>query len=123
MSEFNRLSGELARALVYGGGEYTLEDIRAEIEQGTMQFWPGQHSVVVTEILQRPRTKVLYFFLAAGDMDEVKRLYHVILEWGRAQGCTRASFAGRYGWGRTFLTREEGWTSQLALYEKELANG
>jgi hypothetical protein len=118
-TEFDRLAPVIERALRYDP-EWTLEAIAEQITEGTMQLWPGERSAVVTEILQRPRAKVLYFFLAAGEMDEVQRLYHLILAWGKARGCTRASFVGRYGWARSFLTKEEGWHTKLALFEKEL---
>jgi hypothetical protein len=118
-TEFDRVAPILERALRYDP-EWTLEAIAGQLEAGMMQLWPGERSAVVTEVLVRPKARVLFFFLAAGEMDEIKRLYHLILAWGRERGCTRASFAGRYGWARSFLTKEEGWHTKLALFEKEL---
>lgn len=115
-----RLRELLAGALAYAGGTHTVNDVLDAVAKGSMQMWPGVDSVIITQINEWPRRKDLYFFLAAGDMDEVKRLYSVVLDWGRAQGCTYVTTVGRPGWARTFLTREEGWTSTMLLYEREL---
>lgn len=110
----------LAGALAYAGGSHTVDDVLALVAAGQMQKWEGLTSIVVTQINQYPRCKELYFFLAAGDMDEVKELYSVILAWGRSQGCDRAGFIGRPGWARSFVTKDEGWTTTMSLYTKEL---
>lgn len=118
--EFDRLAPEVARALEYEGGLHTVDDIWAGVEKGEFQFWPGERSMLVTQILTFPRQKDLLFFLAAGDLTEIQRLYPIVLEWAKQQGCSRALMAGRKGWERTFLTKEEGWRSTHVVMEKEL---
>ena len=110
----------LADALEYAGGTHTVADVLEAIASGAYQEWRGDRSVVVTQVVENPRVKEAHAFLCAGSLDEVKTMYPVILDWARSIGCTRATFTGRPGWGRTFLTRAEGWTSRLAQYEKEL---
>jgi hypothetical protein len=44
----------------------------------------------------------------------------MIEEWGRAQGCTAATFTGRRGFEKTFLTRERGWSAGQVQFSKEL---
>jgi len=119
-SEFERLRSTIERALPYAGGTHSIEDVWDAIANGTLQLWPGKVSAIVTQVIQYPRSKELVFFLAAGDLEEIQRVYDVILDWGKAQGCERATFMGRKGWERTFLTKEEGWRSGLVAFEKEL---
>lgn len=112
---------EIAAALVYAGGTHTVADIAHAVEVGAMQFWPGPHSAVVTEILHYPQRKALNFFLAGGRLEELQQMYPSLLEWGREQGCSHATFTGRKGWGRTFLTGD-GWRPTLQVYERELGD-
>lgn len=106
-------------ALAYAGGTHTFDDIRELVEQGRLQFWPGVHSAVVTEIIEYPRARALNIFLAGGNLAEIEAMAPGILEWGKAQGCSSAVFTGRKGWERTFLTRT-GWAPQLVVFEKKL---
>jgi hypothetical protein len=119
LAAFDRLAPLLTPALVYAGG-WTVADVRARVASGLMQLWAGDRSVLITQLEQAPRWKELHFFSAAGHLDELRRLYDAAMAWGRLQGCRRATILGRPGWERTFLTREEGWTTRLQLFEKHL---
>lgn len=105
---------------MYTGGTHTFEDVRAGVEAGTLQYWPGVHSAIITEILQYPRSLALNFFLAGGSQTELEAMYPRIEAWGREQGCTTAVMTGRKGWERSFLTRKESWEPKLVVYEKAL---
>lgn len=119
--DFERVAPYLQEALGYTGNTHTLDDVRRGIADGLLQLWPAPTSAIVTELITYPTgVKVVNFFLAGGNMAEVKSLYHIVLQWARAEGCTRASFTGRRGWERTFLTRDEGWSPVLTHYTKEL---
>jgi hypothetical protein len=83
------------------------------------QLWPGQSSAVVTEILVYPKLKNLHFFLAGGNLDELKKMRPHIEAWGKSVGCTRVTRAGRKGWERTFL-KDEGYEPQWFILSKEL---
>ncbi len=117
--DFERLAPQIARALDRAWG-YALDDVRTAVESGKMQLWPGQESAIITQILDLSLGRELYFFLAAGDMDEVQRLYKIVIAWGRSKGCKHALFVGRRGWERSFLTKEEGWKAEQVVYEKEI---
>ncbi len=121
--EFDRVAPYISDALEYAGGTHTLEDVRQAVRHGKLQLWPGVHSAVLTEILDTPRQRELHFFLAGGNLDEIKSGYPHVLSWARSVGCTRATFVGRPGWLRTFLTREEGWTAPTINMQKDLTNG
>lgn len=107
-------------ALAYAGGTHTFEDVVREVESGNAQFWPGPNSCVVTQIDDAPSRRVLHFFLAAGDGDELAAMEPGLIEWGRDNGCTLARLVGRKGWERSFLIGL-GWArSEHIILEKEL---
>ena len=116
-SRYNRY---LALALAHAGDTHSVADVHAMIAAGHAQLWPGPASVIVTEIITHPRQRLLNFFLAAGVRRELEAMTPIVLDWGRAQGCTRATLVGRKGWQRTFLARD-GWrVSDLIIMEKDL---
>lgn len=107
-------------ALAYASGTYSFDDIAAGVAAGTMQYWAGINSIIITEIIDYPQKRVLHFFLAGGgDLAELEEMTPPIIEWGRKKGCTTAQMIGRKGWERTFLTRT-GWEPTLQMYEREL---
>lgn len=110
---------QIEAALGYSGGTHSFEDVVLEVENGTLQFWPGPHSVIITEIQEHPQKRILHFFLAGGNLAEIQRMVPLIEDWGREQGCTTASLAGRKGWERTFL-QHSGWKPKLVLMSKDL---
>jgi hypothetical protein len=90
------------------------------VVRGEAHFWPGGGSCVVTEIIVQPGKRYLNFFLAAGRLEELEAMTPIILEWGKANGCTHALLTGRPGWERTFLTKT-GWTkSNYVIMERGL---
>lgn len=118
--DFSRYKRHISSALVYAGDTHSADDVLAMIAAGALTGWPGPDSVIVTEVITYPRQKLLHFFLAAGVRRELAAMTPHILDWGRSQGCTRASLVGRKGWQRTFL-RDTGWTvSNHVLMETDL---
>ena len=110
----------ITNAISYSGGTHQYEDIAEMVAAGHANYWPGPDSIVVTETITHPRARILHFFLAGGVMRELQAMAPHILDWGRSQGCTRATLIGRRGWERTFLSRT-GWRkSDLILMEKDL---
>lgn len=103
-------------ALTYSSGTHDFEDIVAGVEAGTLQYWPGLSSAIITEIIDTPKKRLLHFFLAGGNLAELEVMWPLIREWGKSQGCTSASLVGRRGWERTFLAKH-GWTTNLAVFE------
>lgn len=98
---------------------HTVDDVLGGIELGEFQLWPGESSVIVTQLQTQPRTKLLCLFLAAGTLDELHQMLPGILDWGKSQGCERAFLNGRAGWTRSFL-QHEGWTQTSVVMELEL---
>lgn len=118
--DISRFRPHISAALAYSGGTHQYEDVAEMIAAGRANLWPGPESVIVTEVIQHPREKHLHFFLAAGNRRELAAMHPLVCDWGRAQGCTKASLVGRKGWQRTFLAGA-GWrVSDLILMERAL---
>ena len=117
--DFERLRHHVAAALEYSGGTHKIEDIAEGIKAGRFQLWPGRDSAVVTEIIVYPQLKDLHYFLAGGDLDELRLMRPLIEQWGKSMGCTRVSLAGRQGWAKTFL-RDEGYKPKWFVLSKDL---
>ena len=117
--DLERLRHHVEAALEYSGGTHGIEDIAEGLKKGRFQLWPADDSVVVTEIIVYPRLKNLHFFLAGGDLDELRLMRPLIESWGRDMGCTRVSLAGREGWSKTFL-RDEGYKPKWFVLSKDL---
>jgi hypothetical protein len=117
--DFERLRHHVAAALEYSGGTHKIEDIAEGIRRGQFQLWPGRDSAVVTEIIVYPQLKDLHYFLAGGDLDELRLMRPLIEQWGKSVGCSRVSLAGRKGWERTFL-KDEGYEPKWFILCKDL---
>jgi len=120
---FSRLTDQIERGLEYAHGEYNIEDVWQAIATEKAQFWYGNTSVIVTEIVETPQLRSMHFFLAAGNLDEIEAMYPLIEEYAALRKCVRLTMAGRPGWERSFLTRNEGWKPQHTVFAKELNDG
>lgn len=93
----------IEEALEHAGGTHTLEDVLQGILEGQYQFWPGERSACVTEIVQHPRKKVFVFWLMGGDLVEaMERIEPQARAWAETQGCTMflGNAIDRPGWER-----------------------
>lgn len=109
----------LQEALEHARGTHTLEDVLAQVEAGEAQLWRAPGAVIVTEIKQTPRRKVVHFWLATGDMRAVLDLHKMILAWAQEEhGCDLATLSGRRGWVRAL--RDEGWDEATTVMAREL---
>lgn len=113
----NHLRG-LTEALERGGSTHSLEDVLAQIRRGDAQLWETEDAVIVTEIHQTPRKKLVHFWLAAGEIDAVVELSKVVLDWAKRHGCEQATLAGRKGWIKALA--HEGWSPALTLMGREV---
>lgn len=101
-------------------GTHELEDVLALVMADEAQFWPGERSAVITEVLCLPKVKSLHVWLAGGEMDELlEQMLPVIEDFAKRAGCNRFSVAGRDGWERAM--RNKGFTPAWRVVAKELA--
>ena len=117
--EFRRLQQHIEAALEYSQGTHTAEDVLEQISTGELQLWPGQDSVVITQIITYPRKKVLHIFLAGGNQKELKGMDPYVVQWAKDQGCTALTFTGRLGWARSEM-RDIGFELTHVMMSKEI---
>ena len=121
-THFDRLKKPIEAALDFSGGTHTFEDVWAMIVNDKAQLWWGVDSVIITEIEETPQLKVMRFFLAGGNLEELEVMYPLIVVWGHSIGCSRAVLVGRKGWDRSFL-KKDGWELTHYVFVKECSNG
>lgn len=105
-------------ALEYSGGTHLFEDVVDSVKLGTMQLWAGERGCLVTEIIQYPRKKVLHIFLAGGELDQILDMDASVQYFGRANGCTSMTLAGRRGWVRALSHLS--WKEQFTVVGVEI---
>lgn len=118
-TEWARCGPWLEAALAHGGRSHALSDVRAMIEAGEAQLWPGDRSAMVTLVEDEPRERRLLIWLAGGDLAElVRRLRPAVERWAKAAGCRRVLIVGRAGWERVLA--REGYAPLARIIAKEL---
>lgn len=116
----NELQRRLMRALEVAGNTHGPDDVAHAVKQGRMQSWTNGDSLIVTEVLEFPKTKALNVFLAVGNLDEVLALLPDLEEFGRQHGCAVMRMEGRKGWAR--VLPHYGWVADpKVIYERRLA--
>ena len=111
----------LEKALSYSRGTHTVGDVVAQILCGAAQLWEDTDALIVTEIIETPRRKVVHFWLATGEMAPVIQLHYRVLDWAKEQGCTLATLAGRKGWAKALAG--VGWETDMVFMGQELGDG
>lgn len=118
MPNIHDYRSQIEAALEYSGGTHEFEDVVRAVLESRMQLWPGKRSVAVTEVVKYDRKKVLHIFLAGGEMDELIDMIDSAAEWGRTQGCTSLTMAGRKGWER--VLNSHGFNPVMIVLEREI---
>lgn len=88
-------------------GTWLIEDVKAAVMSGRMQFWHTDNAAVVTEILKYPRKSALNCWLCGGSMAEMEELYPHLEAFAKDNGCYAMYGAGRKGWGKKM--QQFGW--------------
>jgi hypothetical protein len=117
--DFVRLEPHLENALEYAGGTHTAADVYEGVIAGDFQFWPGEESVIITQLVENPRKKVCHYFLAGGNLVELERMAEGVEKWAKEHGCVAATLTGRPGWKKSFL-RDQGYEIEGVAMIKEL---
>lgn len=116
--EFRRLEPHIENALEYAGGTHLVTDVYLGVAAGDYQFWPGEDSVIVTQLVDNPQKRSCHYFLAGGNLAELEELAGTVEKWAQEQGCTSVTLTGRPGWQKTFL-RDQGYETQGVAMSKE----
>lgn len=94
----DELMRRVERALHFGGGFYAPEDIAVCVDEGRMQAFSHENSLVVTEVLTSPRRKIVNVTLAAGELCDFKPLEVQVMAFAAKEGCDAIRMGGRKGW-------------------------
>jgi hypothetical protein len=97
---------------------HDIDHVWQAIESGNCVIWPTDNSCTVVEIVEHPTgIKTLNYWLAGGDLKELKRIEEVVSEYGRKNGFHAVTILGRQGWQRAL----EGYEKGIVLFVKRLA--
>jgi hypothetical protein len=78
-----------------------IEDIEARLAAGEYQFFPGEHSAVVTEIATFRDRKAMIVRYGGGDLQELlDKIEPALCAVAKAMGCDVMMSEGRKGWER-----------------------
>ena len=106
----------LQAALDVAGNTHGLVDVLRGIADGTYQWWQGERSDIVTELLTYPAFRACSIWLVGGDLGECLSIEPHIADWAKEQGCGRIQACGRLGWVRTL----PGYRSPAACVVRDL---
>lgn len=118
VSEFFRVKRHIDAALEYAKDTHEPKDILHGVQQGYFQFFPLEKSAIVTEIIDYPKITSCRFFLAGGDLIELRDAERQVCDWAKTVGCRRVEIAGRPGWERAL----HGYDKAAVWLSKELGD-
>jgi hypothetical protein len=115
--EFARCAPWLMSALEYNGGECSLADVYDGLMSGSYILMGGEKSAAILEPVEHVSGKrVLNFFLAGGDLTEIREMEARSVEWARQEGFDSVAIFGRRGW----LKQLDGYTEKAVYMEKRI---
>ena len=117
MTLFEHCRKWIEDALGYSGGTHGFQDVVDGVLSGRMQLWPAERGCAVTEIVIYPKKSVLHVFLAAGEMETIINMIDSAVAWGKTQGCTSMTIAGRRGWERVLA--KHGYKPVMTVLERD----
>ena len=101
VEEWARCREALLPAIAQTEGTHTEDDVLIALFTEKMKLWRRNRSGLVTEFCQFPRLKAINVFIAGGDLEDIMPLQVEIENFGRKNGCQRATLlAVRDGWRR-----------------------
>ncbi len=87
-------------ALDHCGNTHTVEDVLQMVEDGKVSLHVGDRCAVVTQEMEFPAGRQLHYWLAGGDLDELREIEKRVSDDAKQSGCTSASIIGRRGWAK-----------------------
>ena len=107
MSDYPRWRKALAKA---NDAEFwPITAIDAMLAEGRAQFWAGERSALVTQIVAYPGgAEALEAIAGAGDKQEIMGpIAEAVTAWAKSNGITHMKVKGRAGWSRAM--KPHGW--------------
>lgn len=106
---------DIERALSYGVGGMTYDDVCERVLKGQYHLYPMAESIIIMEIVAYPQYTAYHGVLAAGDLEEILGARHMIAEVARSYKCKKLEISGRRGW--LGIAKRYGWQEQQVVIE------
>jgi hypothetical protein len=89
-------------------GTHTWPDVVDLLKAGQAQLFENESGCWITTISLYPRQKHLHVWIIAGELPGVCDLQYRVVQFARANGCSKMTSTGRPGWSRK-LAQSFGW--------------
>lgn len=114
--EFMRVLPWLQEALDYNGGEVKMKDVWDGLLSGEYYLLTSFDAAIVLQEVRHPNKSSINFFLAGGDMDNLRVMEEYVCHWAKELGYDSVTIFGRRGW----LRHLDGYKEQAVFMEKKL---
>ena len=98
LDNFNKALPHIRAALKHCGDTHKPAHVWAMLVARECELYVNENSAVVTQILKMPNGDQLHFWLAGGNLSEIKKLEQDIIDQAKKNGIKRVSLVGRAGW-------------------------
>jgi hypothetical protein len=111
---------KLERVLDRMGGIYHWRDIKERLDDGRMQSFAHNNSMLITQINVYPRGRVFDWLAAVGDMQDWEPIHEAAVRFAERCDISLIRAYGRRGWAP--FIGDHGWKTLTVnqLYQKEL---
>lgn len=93
----------LQEALNNAGNTHNISDVFAMIADGRAYAFPLKRSIIVCDQMRCPNENIWRYWLAAGELQELKEAEANITPWAKDHfGVKRSMIFGRPGWSKIF---------------------
>ena len=116
ISHWAKVKDLLNQAMEYSDGLSSIDDVKDMLDENRGDLWVGEKSAIVTQLLQVRDKKALLYYLAGGDLIELKEMTKHIEGLAKEAGCSKVLINGRAGWGKAL----GGYKERTRVFEKEL---
>lgn len=108
----------IEKALVYGGGTHSWEDLKNGLILGKYQIFWNQHGACITEICEAPKARYLNCFVVAGELPGVMELHDQVENHAITMGCKYMTTSARMGWQK--ILPKYGWKKTHVVFVRNL---
>lgn len=113
------VADRIEMALAKGHGLLAIDDIVEGVATGAMELWRHANYVMVTEVIDYPKKRVVFVHAAEGELESIQEVAEGgLVEYAQEVGASGILFAGRYGWVKAL--KAQGYGGELAVLFREV---